>query len=260
MANNFRHKDIGGELTRAEWEGEDTHEAASQAAGDIIYCDGTYWKRLGKGTDGLYLKCADAPYWEAMLAGDLVAHKNTHDPIDGSDKLDSAIPVKVAAANAIGSSHSFSRADHVHEREHAKTVDASELTAGTLPTARLAANIKILTITFIIDGGGSAITTGQKGHLEIPFACTINRVTMLADREGSIKVDIWKDDYAAFPPADGDTICGGNEPEISTGIKDQDSTLTAWTTAITAGDILAFNVDSITDIQRVTISLKVTKT
>ena len=54
-----------------------------------------------------------------------LAHKNSHHPIDGSDKLDTAIPVKVGAANAIGSSHSFSRADHVHEREHAKYTDAA---------------------------------------------------------------------------------------------------------------------------------------
>ena len=60
------------------------------------------------------------------------AHKDSHDPIDGSDKLDTAVPVKVGAANAIGSSHSLARADHVHEREHAKT------TAGELNLADMA--------------------------------------------------------------------------------------------------------------------------
>lgn len=122
------------------------------------------------------------------------------------------------------------------------------------------ANIKILNITFIIDGGGAEITDGQKGHLEIPFACTIDRVTMMADQEGSIIVDIWKDTYALFPPTDGDSITSATPPTIAVGVKSQDSTLAAWTTAIVAGDILAFNVDSCTDIQRVTISLKVTKT
>ena len=114
-------------------------------------------------------------------------------------------------------------------------------------------------ITFIIDGGGSAITTGQKGHLEIPFACLISRVTMLADRSGSIVVDIWKRVYADFPPTDAQSITSSAVPTISGAVKSQDGTLTGWTTAIAAGDILAFNVDSITDIQRLTISLKVTK-
>ncbi|GAI27907.1 unnamed protein product, partial [marine sediment metagenome] len=60
------------------------------------------------------------------------AHKDTHDPEDGTDPLDTAVPVKVGAANAIGSSHSLARADHVHEREHAKT------TAGELNLADMA--------------------------------------------------------------------------------------------------------------------------
>lgn len=114
-------------------------------------------------------------------------------------------------------------------------------------------------ITFIIDGGGSAITTGEKGHLEIPFACTIQQVTTLADQSGSIVVDIWKDTYANFPPTDADSITASAPPTLSTAQKAQDSTLTGWTTSIAAGDILAFNVDSAATITRVTISLKVAK-
>lgn len=129
-----------------------------------------------------------------------------------------------------------------------------------LALSAMPTSIKTATITFIIDGGGSAITTGQKGHLEIPFECTINQVTMLADQSGSIVVDIWKDTYANFPPDNADSITASAPPTITTAQKSQDSTLTGWTTAITAGDILAFNVDSCTTITRVTISLKVTKT
>lgn len=115
-------------------------------------------------------------------------------------------------------------------------------------------------LTFIIDGGGLAITTGQKGHLEIPFACTIKQVTMLADQSGSIVVDIWKDTYANFPPTDVDSITASAPPTISSSQKSQDSTLTGWTKSISSGDILAFNVDSCATITRVTISLKVEKT
>ena len=117
----------------------------------------------------------------------------------------------------------------------------------------------LATITFIIDGGGEAITTGEKGHLKIPFACTIQQVTMQADRSGSIVVDIWKDTYANFPPTDADTITASAPPTISSAQKSQDSTLTGWTKAISADDILAFKVDSCATIERVTISLKVVK-
>ncbi len=57
-------------------------------------------------------------------------------------------------------------------------------------------------IEFIIDGGGSAITTGEKGHLRLPFAGTIISVAVMADQSGSIVVDIWKDTIGNFPPID----------------------------------------------------------
>lgn len=145
---------------------------------------------------------------------------------------------------------------------HTKTVDASELSAGTLLAARLSANQKLASLTFIIDGGGSAIAaTEEKGHLEVPFACTITAWTILADQSGAIKIDVWRDTYANFPPADGDSLCNGHEPEIAASAqKAQDLDLSDWTSvALVAGDILAFYVDICTTITRVTLSLKVTK-
>jgi len=112
-------------------------------------------------------------------------------------------------------------------------------------------------IVFIIDGGGSAITTGEKGHLEIPFACEIQRATLLADVSGSIVIDIWKDTYALFPPTVADTITAAAKPTLAAAQKVQDSTLTGWTKAIAAGDILAFNVDSAATVTRVVLVLKV---
>lgn len=111
-------------------------------------------------------------------------------------------------------------------------------------------------IPFIIDGGGSAIEAGVAGDQEVPFNCKIKASTLLASPSGSIKIDIWKDTYANFPPDNADSICGGNEPEIVAGVKDQDTTLTGWTKTLKKGDILRFNVDSCTDITRVTVSLK----
>jgi hypothetical protein len=122
--------------------------------------------------------------------------------------------------------------------------------------------VKNITITFVIDGGGLAITTGQKGHLEIPFACTLTGWTLMADVAGAIVIDVWKDNYANFPPTNADAMPGGGkEPTIAaTNQKNQDIDISDWTTvAIAAGDILAFNVDSCTTITKVTLSLKATK-
>lgn len=115
-------------------------------------------------------------------------------------------------------------------------------------------------IGYTIDGGGAAIITGVAGTgVQIPFACTITSVTLLANQTGSIVIDIWKDTYANFPPTVADTICASAKPTISSGVKSTDSTLTGWTKTIAAGDVLYFNVDSITSIQTVTLTLTVTK-
>jgi len=150
----------------------------------------------------------------------------------------------------------------------AALADLTSFARGLLDDANAAAmvttlgldNAKIATLTFVIDGGGEAITTGLKGFLEIPFACTVTHATALADQSGSIVVDVWKDTYANFPPADADSVTASAPVTISSATKSQDATLTGWTTAIAAGDVLAFNVDSVTDIQRLTVSLRVTKT
>ncbi len=115
-------------------------------------------------------------------------------------------------------------------------------------------------INFIIDGGGSTITTGVKGFVPVPFAGAIVGVRLLADQSGAIVVDVWKDTYANYPPTDADSITASAVPTISaSGDKSEDLTLTGWTTAITAGDIIGFNVDSVTTHQRVTVELVVEK-
>jgi hypothetical protein len=116
-------------------------------------------------------------------------------------------------------------------------------------------------IGYSIDGGGAAITTGLLGSgLRVPFDATIESVTLLADQTGSIVVDIWKDTLANFPPTVGDSICASAKPTLSSARTSEDATLTGWTASIAAGDVLFFNVDSATDVQNVTIILKVTKT
>lgn len=119
-------------------------------------------------------------------------------------------------------------------------------------------------IEFVIDGGGSVITTGMKGYVEVPYACTITQATLLADQSGSIVVNVYKCSYANFDagsthPVSGDKITASAPPTISSATKAQDSTLTGWTTSVSAGDILAFKVDSVTTCTRVTISLKITR-
>lgn len=119
---------------------------------------------------------------------------------------------------------------------------------------------EVAAIAFIIDGAGSAIASGVKGDLRVPYAATITKATLLADQSGSIIVDIWKDTFANYPPTVADKITSSTPPTISANTNSEDSTLSSWTTAIAAGDCLRFNVNATaTSITRVTLILDVTK-
>lgn len=118
----------------------------------------------------------------------------------------------------------------------------------------------VAAITWVIDGAGSTITTGNKRGLLIPFACTITAWSIGLDQSGSIVIDIWKDTQANYPPTIADTITASAKPTVSTATNATSSTLTGWTTSIAAGDWLFFNVDSVTSATLATIVLTVTKT
>jgi len=115
---------------------------------------------------------------------------------------------------------------------------------------------QFVSITYIF----SNVSAGDQGDLTIPFNCTITEWTLLADLSGSAVVDIWEDTYANYPPTVADTITGSAKPTISASDKGRSSTLTGWSPNIDAGNTLRFNVDSVTSITRLTLSLKVKRT
>lgn len=112
-------------------------------------------------------------------------------------------------------------------------------------------------IIFTIDGGGAEIADNATIWRQVNFACTIISWTLLADASGSITIDIWKDTYANFPPTDADSITASAVPAISSATNATSSTLTGWTTSISAGDVLKINVDSCTTIKTCVLQLKV---
>ncbi len=114
-------------------------------------------------------------------------------------------------------------------------------------------------IEFIMDGGGSALTTGVKGYVEVPFDCYIEGQTLLADQDGNLVVDIWYDEYANYPPTVADTITASAKPTLSSSKKDQDNILTGWTRQLLKGGVLAFNIDSVATVTHAIQSLRVSK-
>lgn len=126
-----------------------------------------------------------------------------------------------------------------------------EFTGG--PGLRTTAAIRTQTIGITIDGGGSAITTGIKGYRSFPVAATIIGWRILADQPGDVEFDILKDPFASYPPTT--SIVAAAPPEITGVDSGEDTTLTGWTTSVSAGDVFGFEVVSAATIERVTLEV-----
>lgn len=111
-------------------------------------------------------------------------------------------------------------------------------------------------LTYVVDGSGVTIGTGIAGQLAIPFAVTLESVTLLADETGSVQVDIWVTPFGAYPPTITNSIVGTDFPTITSAQSSIDTVLSGWTTSIPANSTMMFNVNSVTSIKRLTIALK----
>ena len=109
-------------------------------------------------------------------------------------------------------------------------------------------------LNFVIDGGGSAITTGKKGVIVLDGNYTVTGWTIIADQSGSIVVDVNRATYTNFPTTS--SIAGSELPTLSSAQKNEDLTLSSWTTTLSARDVLEFEVDSASTVTRVTVALR----
>lgn len=112
-------------------------------------------------------------------------------------------------------------------------------------------------LQFIIDGGGTVITTGVKGELIVPFNCRVVGWQVISRVSGSIVVDVSKAEYSAFPTSS--SISGTEKPTLASSQKNQDLDLSTWSVDLQKGDILDYEVESVTSVQRVTITLLVNR-
>lgn len=113
-------------------------------------------------------------------------------------------------------------------------------------------------IPLVIDGGGVVIATGTKFAFSVPFACAIVGYDLFGDQTGSIVVDLKKATYANYPTTA--SITAAAKPTLATARKATSTTLTGWTTAVAAGDVIEVVVDSAATLLVATLVLKVRKT
>lgn len=135
------------------------------------------------------------------------------------------------------------------------TIDLTTKVTGALPAANMASNTLIRTIGAGFDGGGSALTTSAKTYFTVPFACTITKWFATVDT-GTITFDIWKVASGTAVPTIANTIVASAKPAISSNTAANSTTLTSWTTSVTAGDIFAVTVDTVATATKASIVLQ----
>lgn len=135
---------------------------------------------------------------------------------------------------------------------------AHELVAAGVDS--ITTNQKVGSFGVTLDGAGSVLSTGQKGYITIPYNCTITGWAITADGSSpTCTFDIWKIATGTALPTVSNTIMG-TKPALSTGNAKQSTTLTSWSVAITAFDIIGFNLDAVAVATKISLIIEVAKT
>lgn len=109
-------------------------------------------------------------------------------------------------------------------------------------------------------GYGTVLPVGIIGEVQAPAGGAIVSATIMLDQSGSVSVDVRKSTYANYSatvPGSSDTITGGTPLTVTSALGLRDQTLAGWITAITAGDVIRFYLNSVTSATRMTIALAV---
>lgn len=105
----------------------------------------------------------------------------------------------------------------------------------------------------IIDGGGSVVTTGQKGQIYVPFPMTITNWWVMADQSGSVTIDVLRANNAVPSSS---IVGAGTKPNLSSS-QFTTAAPSSWTsTTLAANDFIVFNITgSPSTVTRVSIAL-----
>ncbi len=115
------------------------------------------------------------------------------------------------------------------------------------PASAVTSNQNLRAVGATFTGNGSALSGTATDCQEIGSAGTINAVYTIADISGSVTVGISTVAYASYTGTAGapyTSIVASAPPSLSSAVKYTDSTLTGWTTSLTAGQIMCVQISS----------------
>ena len=109
------------------------------------------------------------------------------------------------------------------------------------------------------NGGGIPPSVGVDQDVVLPFTGTLTGWQIAADRVGSATIDVWMAAWTSYPPTSANDITGGNPPALASAASAESTSLTGWTTAITAGDVMRFELAAVATVTRVLLVLTYTR-
>lgn len=125
-----------------------------------------------------------------------------------------------------------------------------------ITTSNLPVNIISRTTGTTFDGQGTTPGAVIKPGKQVPYSGTITKYCIYSDISGSAVIDIWKTNNAV--PTIANTITASVLPTLSSQQYVCSSTLTGWTTSVSANDQFWYSLNSATTLTSVTIELFIT--
>src|SRR5215831_9432608 len=110
-------------------------------------------------------------------------------------------------------------------------------------------------LVVVLDRGGSALTTGEKCDVELPWAYQLEAWALYANASGSLVVDLRTcSGISTYPTVS--SICGSTPPTLTSAQAARSEDLSAWTSVgLTRGTVLRVQVTTAATITLATLTL-----
>lgn len=154
-----------------------------------------------------------------------------------------------ANLNALASSNGLLQSEPIY------ISDENRLAVGTAVNgfAGMAKQSELLRTIGITVSSSTTLTTGLKGMIVASFSGTILGWDIISTSSGSVVFDVWK---STTVPTVSDTIVASAPPTLSSAQLARSTAISTWTQAVAVGDVLAFNINSVSLLTSVTLTLR----
>ena len=142
-----------------------------------------------------------------------------------------------------------------------RTWTTGELVTAAIMNAHIRDNQTTLNpagVSFVIDGGGAAITTGSKLAWSVPWSSTIDRWDLICDGARNLALEIYAVGVGSWPGST-HSINSGSPAFTASSACGQDTSPSAWS-ALTQGQQVLIVVSSVNGIQKGTLTLYLDRT